>query len=54
MSRKSVCQVGRSWVDVGSWHTRLFGVLYFAIALVRAFLDVPLYNTTLAHCLLGN
>ena len=28
MSSKSVCQVTRSWVDVGSFHTRLFGVLY--------------------------
>jgi hypothetical protein len=24
----SVCQYVRSWVDVGSFHTRLFGVLY--------------------------
>jgi hypothetical protein len=23
-----VCQVERSWVDVGSFHTRLFGVMY--------------------------
>jgi hypothetical protein len=25
MSSESVCQVARSWVDVGSIHTRLFG-----------------------------
>jgi hypothetical protein len=24
----SVCQVSRSWVDVGSFHTRLFGAMY--------------------------
>ena len=28
MSNGSVCQVARSWVDVGSFHTRLFGVVY--------------------------
>jgi hypothetical protein len=28
MSSESVCQVARSWVDVGSLHTRLFGVVY--------------------------
>jgi hypothetical protein len=43
MSSKSVCQVARSWVDVGSFHTRLFGVVYFAIASVREFLDTPSY-----------
>jgi hypothetical protein len=30
MSSKSVCQVTSSWVDVGSFHTRLFGVVYVA------------------------
>jgi hypothetical protein len=30
MSRESVCQVSRSWVDVGSFYTRLFRVVYFA------------------------
>jgi hypothetical protein len=28
MSRESVCQVARSWVEVGSFHVRLFGVVY--------------------------
>jgi len=28
MSSESVCQVACSWVDVGSFHTRLFGVVY--------------------------
>jgi len=28
MSSESVCQIARSWVDVGSFHTRLFGVVY--------------------------
>jgi hypothetical protein len=43
MSSESVCQVARSWVDVGSFHTCLFGVVYFAVTLVREFLDTPLY-----------
>ena len=28
MSSESVCQVAHSWVDVDSFHTRLFGVVY--------------------------
>ena len=28
MSSESVCQVAHSWVEVGSFHTRLFGVVY--------------------------
>jgi hypothetical protein len=28
MSSESVCQFARSWVDVGGFHTRLFGVVY--------------------------
>jgi hypothetical protein len=28
MSSESVCHVARSWVDVGSFHTRLYGVVY--------------------------
>jgi hypothetical protein len=28
MPNESVYQVARSWVDVGSVHTRLFGVVY--------------------------
>jgi hypothetical protein len=28
MSSESVCQVARSWVDVGRFHTRLFGFVY--------------------------
>jgi hypothetical protein len=43
MSSESVCQVARSWVEVGSFHTRLFGVVRFAIASVREFLDTPSY-----------
>jgi hypothetical protein len=42
MSSQSVEQVARSWVDVGSFHTRLLVVVYFAaIASVREFLDTP-------------
>jgi hypothetical protein len=43
MSSDSVCQVARSWVDVGSIHMRLFGVVYLAIASVREFLDTSSY-----------
>jgi len=28
MPSESVCQVARSWVDVDSFHTHLFGVVY--------------------------
>jgi hypothetical protein len=28
MSSESVCQVAHNWMDVGSFHTRLFGVVY--------------------------
>jgi hypothetical protein len=28
MSSELVCQVARSWEDVGSFHTNLFGVVY--------------------------
>jgi hypothetical protein len=28
MSNESVCQVAPSWVDVDSFHRRLFGVVY--------------------------
>ena len=28
MSSKSVCQVAHRWVDVGSFHMSLFGVVY--------------------------
>jgi hypothetical protein len=43
MSIESVCQVVRSWVGVGSFHTPLFGVVYFSIASVREYLDTPSY-----------
>jgi hypothetical protein len=39
VSSESMCQVARSWVDVGSFHTRLFGVVYFVIDSFREFLD---------------
>jgi hypothetical protein len=44
MSSELVCKVARSWVGVGSFHTRLFGVMYFVIASVREFLDTPSYS----------
>jgi hypothetical protein len=36
MSSESVCQVARSWVDVDSFHTRLFGVMYVTCGEVAA------------------
>jgi hypothetical protein len=44
MSTESVWQVARSWVDVGSFQKRLFGIVYFAITSVREFLYTPSYN----------
>jgi hypothetical protein len=44
-----MCQVANSWVEVGSFHTRLLGVVYFAIASARTFLDTPSYRTSLFH-----
>jgi hypothetical protein len=32
MSNESVCKVSRSWVDVGSFYKRLFGVEYVTCA----------------------
>jgi hypothetical protein len=46
MSSESVCQIAYSWVDMGSFHTRLFGVMYFTIASVQEFLDTPPYSLT--------
>jgi hypothetical protein len=44
MYSESVRQVARSWMDVGSFHKLVFGVVYFALASVREFLDTPTYN----------
>jgi hypothetical protein len=44
MSSESVCQGARRRVDVGTFHTGLFGGVFFADALVREFLDSPLYK----------
>jgi hypothetical protein len=41
MSSESLCDVARSWVDVVSFHTRLFGVVYFDVVSFREFLDTP-------------
>jgi hypothetical protein len=43
MTSESVCQVARSWVDVNCFHTRLLGVVCFAIATVREFMDTSSY-----------
>jgi hypothetical protein len=44
MSSETVCQVARSWVDVGSFHKRLFIVFMIFTASVRNILDIPSYN----------
>jgi hypothetical protein len=41
MSSKSVCQVLRSWVDVGSFHKRLVVRLMIFTVSVRNILDKP-------------
>jgi hypothetical protein len=42
-SSESVCQVARSWVDVGCFHTRLVLRLMIFTASVRNILDMPSY-----------
>jgi hypothetical protein len=44
VSSELVCKVARSWVDVGSSHTRLLGIVYFVIASVQEFVDTPSYT----------
>jgi hypothetical protein len=44
MSSESVCQVTRSWVDVGSFHTRLVVRFVTLTASVRYSLDTPSYR----------
>jgi hypothetical protein len=41
MSSESVCRVARSWVDVGSFHTRLVVRFMIFTASVRNILDNP-------------
>jgi hypothetical protein len=41
MSSESLCQVACSWVDMGTFHMSLFGVVYLAVTTVREFLDTP-------------
>jgi hypothetical protein len=43
MSSESVCQVALSWVDVGSFHTRLVVRCMIFTASVRNILDTPSY-----------
>jgi hypothetical protein len=43
MSIQSVCQVARIWVDVGSFHMRLFIMFMIFTASVRNIVDVPSY-----------
>jgi hypothetical protein len=48
MSCGSVCQVARSWVEMGSFHLRFSGEVYgfFFTASVRNILDTPSYAFT--------
>jgi hypothetical protein len=50
MSRESVCQVARSWVDVGSFHTRLVVRFVILTASVRNILDTPSYVINRLRC----
>jgi hypothetical protein len=43
MSSESVCQVARSWVDVGSFHMRLIIIFMSYTSSVRNILDIPSY-----------
>jgi hypothetical protein len=43
MSSEFVCQVARSWVEVGSFHTRLLVRLMIFTASVRNIWDTPSY-----------
>jgi hypothetical protein len=45
MSSELVCQVARSWVDVGSFHARLFIIFMIFTVLVRKFLDITYLGT---------
>jgi hypothetical protein len=47
MSSESVCQVAFSWVDVGSFHSRLVVRFINFTASVRNILDTPLYVSTI-------
>jgi hypothetical protein len=46
MPIESGCQVARSWVDVGSFHTRLVVRFMIFTAPVRSILDTPSYTAT--------
>jgi hypothetical protein len=52
MSSESVCQGARSWVDVGSFHTRLVVRFMIFTASGRTILDTSTYNVTL-RCVLA-
>jgi hypothetical protein len=43
MSSESLFQVARSWVDVDSFHTRLFIIFVIFTASVRNILDITSY-----------
>jgi hypothetical protein len=49
MSSESVCHVARSWVEVGSFHTRLVVRFKIFTASVRNILDIPSYLDNSLH-----
>jgi hypothetical protein len=51
MSGESVWQVACSWLDVGSFHTRLLGVVHFCIASLGEFLGKLSYHARLSQTL---
>jgi hypothetical protein len=53
MSSESVCQVALSWVDVGSFHTRLVVRFMIFTASTRSILDTPSYMYSLSTSLLS-
>jgi hypothetical protein len=44
MCSESVCQVARSWLDVGIFHTRVVVRFMIFTASVRNILDTPTYK----------
>jgi hypothetical protein len=49
MYSELVCQVARSWVEVGSFHTRLVVRFMIFTASVRNIVDIPSYNVICAQ-----
>jgi hypothetical protein len=48
MSSESVCQVAHSWVDMGSFHTSLFGVVYMKMLVAKDDFETSVYEYSAA------